>query len=249
MELRGAVAIVTGGTGGLGATICRALAGEGMRVAVCYRERREAAETLAAELGRSGGEGAIFQLDAGDPRSIDALVDRVAERFGRIDALVNNAAYNKWIAYRDLPALGLDDWTRILTINLTAPFLLIRAVAPVMQRQGRGRIVNVGSVAGLAPTGSSIAYAVSKAGLVQLTRCTAVALAPDILVNCVAPGYMEGTRMTENLDPSYRQRATQSALLGRAAEREDVARQVVEFCRTDSTTGQTLVIDAGRIFH
>lgn len=249
MELNGAVAIVTGGTGGLGATICRALAREHARVAVCYRERRDAAEALAAELGRSGAEGAAFQLDAGDPRSTEALVDRVAERFGRIDALVNNAAYNKWIAYQDLAALGLDDWQRILTVNLTAPFLLTRAVAPLMKRQGRGRIVNVGSVAGLAPTGSSIAYAVSKAGLVQLTRCMAVALAPDVLVNCVAPGYMEGTRMTENLDPAYRQRATQGAILGRATEREDVARQVVEFCRTESTTGQTLVIDAGRVFH
>lgn len=249
MELRGAVAIVTGGTGGLGTTICRALACQGMRVAVCYRDRRDAAESLAAELGRSGGEGAAFELDATDSRSIESVADRVATRLGRVDALVNNAAYNKWIPYRDLPALGLEDWTRMLTINLTAPFLLIRAVAPVMKRQSRGRIVNIASVAGLAPTGSSIAYAVSKAGLIQLTRCMAVALAPEVLVNCVAPGYMEGTRMTENLDPSYRRRATEAALLGRATDRGDVARQVVEFCRTDSTTGQTLVIDAGRVFH
>ncbi len=249
MELKGAVAIVTGGTGGLGSCICRALAASGVRVAVAYRERRDEAESLAGTLRADGGEAGAFQVDVSDPGSIDAFIDHVSHAFGRIDALVNNAALNKWIPYQNLDALTLDDWSRILTINLTAPFLLTKAVAPVMKRQKRGRIVNVGSVAGLAPTGSSIAYAVSKAGLVQLTRCMAVALAPDILVNCVAPGYMEGTRMTENLDAAYRQRARQNALLGRAADKDDVALQVVEFCRTDSTTGQTLVIDAGRVFH
>jgi 3-oxoacyl-[acyl-carrier protein] reductase len=118
-----------------------------------------------------------------------------------------------------------------------------------MKRQGRGRIVNIGSIAGLHPIGSSIAYAVSKAALTHLTRCLAVALAPDVLVNCVAPGFMEGTRMSENLAPEYQQKARQGSLLQRAADKDDVAATVVEFCRTDSITGQTLVIDAGRVFH
>jgi 3-oxoacyl-[acyl-carrier protein] reductase len=118
-----------------------------------------------------------------------------------------------------------------------------------MRRNGGGRIVNIASVAGLAPTGSSIAYAVSKAGLIHLTRCMAVGLAPDVLVNCVAPGYIEDTRATANLDPAYRQRSRDGALLKRAADKDDVADQVVAFCRTDSITGQTLAIDAGRVFH
>lgn len=134
-------------------------------------------------------------------------------------------------------------------MNLTGPFLCSKAVSAVMKRQGRGRIVNIGSIAGLHPIGSSIAYAVSKAALTHLTRCLAVALAPDVLVNCVAPGFMEGTRMSENLAPEYQQKARQGSLLQRAADKDDVAATVVEFCRTDSITGQTLVIDAGRVFH
>jgi 3-oxoacyl-[acyl-carrier protein] reductase len=176
-------------------------------------------------------------------------VDRVVREFGRIDILVNDAAYNKWIPFSQLQDLDLETWTRILNVNLTGPFVCSKAVSAVMQRQGQGRIVNIGSIAGLHPIGSSIAYAVSKAALTHLTRCLAVALAPDVLVNCVAPGFMEGTRLSDNLAPEYQQKARQGALLRRAADKDDVAATVVEFCRTDSITGQTLVIDAGRVFH
>jgi 3-oxoacyl-[acyl-carrier protein] reductase len=127
--------------------------------------------------------------------------------------------------------------------------LCIKAAAAGMRAQGGGRIVNIASIAGLSPTGSSIAYAVSKAGLIHLTKCMAVALAPDVLVNCVAPGYLEDTRATNNLDPAYQQKSRESSLLKRAADKDDVAEQVVAMCRTDSITGQTLAIDAGRVFH
>ncbi len=249
MNLQNAVAIVTGGTGGLGRRICRALTLRGVRMAVGYVQRREEAETVAEELRHLGGHAIPLRVDISVPESVEGLVAQTADHFGRIDILVNDAAYNKWIPFPQLTELRVEDWTEILNVNLTGPFLCIKAVAPVMKRQRQGRIVNVSSVAGLAPTGSSIAYAVSKAGLIHLTRCMAVALAPDILVNCVAPGFMEGTRMTENLSPEYRQKVKQTALLGRAADKDDVAELVVEFCRTDSVTGQTLAIDAGRVFH
>lgn len=249
MDLRMAVAIVTGGTGGLGRRICRSLARHGVRVAVCYQQRGEEAETLARELRASGGEAAPFRVDVLQPEAVEGLTREVVATFGRLDILVNDAAYNKWIPYAPLEGLSLDDWTRILTTNLTGPFVCAKAVAPFMQRQGGGRIVNVSSIAGFSPTGSSIAYAVSKAGLNHLTRCLAVALAPAILVNGVAPGFMEGTRMSENLAPEYRERATQGALLRRATDKDDVAELVVELCRTDSITGETVIIDAGRVFH
>jgi 3-oxoacyl-[acyl-carrier protein] reductase len=118
-----------------------------------------------------------------------------------------------------------------------------------MKGQGRGRIVNIASVAGLAPTGSSIAYAVSKAGLIHLTRCMAVALAPHTLVNCVAPGLLEGTRATSNLRPEQISGAAATSLLKKAADKDDCADMVVTMCRTDTMTGQTTVIDAGRLFH
>jgi 3-oxoacyl-[acyl-carrier protein] reductase len=190
-----------------------------------------------------------FACDLTDPPQVEAMVAAVERTLGRVDILVNDAAYNKWIAYTDLDALTLEVWDRILATNLTGPMLCTKAVAAAMRRQGGGRIVNISSVAGLSPTGSSIAYAVSKAGLIHLTKCMAVALAPDILVNCVAPGYIEETRATSNLDPAYRQRSRDSALLKRAADKDDIAEQVVLLCRTESITGQTLAIDAGRVFH
>jgi 3-oxoacyl-[acyl-carrier protein] reductase len=184
-----------------------------------------------------------------DRSQVQQLVARALERFGRIDILVNDAAYNKWIPFGDLDALADEEWQKILAVNLTGPMLLIKAVAPAMRRQGNGRIVNISSIAGLAPSGSSIPYAVSKAGLIHLTRCMAVGLAPTILVNCVAPGYLEGTRATSNLAPEHVQRAVSSAVLKRPADKDDVAKQVVALCETDSITGQTVVVDAGRFFH
>ncbi|HSB67864.1 MAG TPA: SDR family oxidoreductase [Candidatus Methylomirabilis sp.] len=249
MNLQDAVAVVTGGTGGLGRRICHAVARQGVQVAVCYDQRQEEAETVARGLRGFGGRAIPVGVDVTRPESVQGLVDRVVREFGRIDILVNDAAYNKWIPFPQLQDLQLEDWTKILRVNLTGPFACIRAVAPLMRRQGQGRIVNVSSMAGLSPTGSSIAYAVSKAALIHLTRCMAVALAPDVLVNCVAPGFMEGTRMSQNLSPEYRQKARQSALLQRGVDKDDVAEMVVEFCRTDSITGQTLVMDAGRVFH
>ena len=118
-----------------------------------------------------------------------------------------------------------------------------------MKKQGRGRIVNIASVAGLGPTGSSIAYAVSKAGLIHLTRCMAVALAPEVLVNCVAPGLLEGTRATANLRPAQIEHRPQASLLKKAADKDDCADQVVTMCRTETMTGQTVVINSGRMFH
>jgi 3-oxoacyl-[acyl-carrier protein] reductase len=126
---------------------------------------------------------------------------------------------------------------------------MARAVAPVMRRQGSGRIINIGSVSGYKPGGSSIAYSVSKAALAHLTRCLALALAPEVLVNCVAPGLMEGTVMTERMLPEQRARGLSEAVLGRTVDKDDVAAQVVTLAASDSTTGQNVVIDAGRFFH
>lgn len=249
MELQGTVAIVTGGNGGLGQRICHALARAGSHIAVVYAQSRGQAQGVVEALRQTGVRAEALPCDVTHPQQVDQLVARVAETFGRVDILVNDAAYNKWIPFRDLDAMTYEEWTKILDVNLTGPMLCIKAVAPVMRRQGGGRIVNISSVAGLTPSGSSIPYAVSKAGLIHLTRCMAVGLAPDILVNCIAPGYLEGTRATSNLDPAYQEQARAGSLLKRAADKDDIADQVVALCRTNSITGQTLGIDAGRFFH
>lgn len=250
MDLKGAVALVTGGNGGLGQRICHALAQEGAHVAVMYAQSREQAETVARDLAtRYQVNAAAFACDITDPAAVEQLIADVSSRFGRLDILVNDAAYNKSVPFTDLDGLTQETWDKIMAVNLTGPMRLIKAVAPVMKAQQRGRIVNIASIAGLSPTGSSIAYAVSKAGLIHLTRCMAVALAPHALVNCVAPGLLEGTRATANLLPEVIERNAAGSLLKKAADKDDCADMVVTMCRTETMTGQTIVIDSGRVFH
>jgi 3-oxoacyl-[acyl-carrier protein] reductase len=250
MELRGKVALVTGGNGGLGQRICEALAREGVHLAVMYAQSREQAEGVARDIAaRHQVNATAFGCDITDRAAVEALVAAVTARFGRLDILVNDAAFNKAIPFPDLDGLTEEVWEKIMAVNLTGPMRLIKAVAPVMKAQGSGRIVNISSVAGLGPSGSSIAYAVSKAGLIHLTKCMAVALAPQVLVNCVAPGLLEGTRATANLLPEQIERSAAGALLGKAADKDDCADMVVTMCRTGTMTGQTVVIDAGRVFH
>ena len=250
MDLKGAVALVTGGNGGLGQRICHALAQEGAHVAVMYARSRDQAESVASELAsRYQINAQAFACDITDGAAVDRLVGEVTQAFGRLDVLINDAAYNVSIPFGDLDSLTLEVWDKIMAINLTGPMRLTKAVAPVMKAQGRGRIVNIASVAGLSPTGSSIAYAVSKAGLIHLTRCMAVALAPETLVNCVAPGLLDGTRATANLRPEQIERSASGSLLKKPADKDDCADMVVAMCRTETMTGQTVVIDSGRIFH
>ncbi len=250
MDLKGSVALVTGGNGGLGQRICHALAREGVNIAVMYAQSRDQAEGVARELASSHQINAVaFGCDITDNASVERLVGEVKARFGRLDILVNDAAYNISIPFPDLDSLTQEVWDKIMAVNLTGPMRLMKAVAPVMKSQGRGRIVNISSVAGLGPSGSSIAYAVSKAGLIHLTRCMAVAMAPETLVNCVAPGLLEGTRATANLRAEQVERSASSSLLKKPADKDDCADMVVTMCRTETMTGQTIVIDSGRVFH
>jgi len=249
MDLRGAVALVTGGNGGLGQRICDALAREGAHIAVMYAQSRDQAEGVARELAsRYQVNAAAFACDITDDAAVARVVADVTTRFGRLDILVNDAAYNKAVPFADLDSLTMEVWDKIIAVNLTGPMRLTKAVAPVMQAQGHGRIVNIASVAGVGPTGSSIAYAVSKAGLIHLTRCMAVALAPAVLVNCVAPGLLEGTRATSNLRAEQIRNSAATSLLKKPADKDDCADMVVTMCRTETMTGQTAVIDSGRYF-
>jgi 3-oxoacyl-[acyl-carrier protein] reductase len=248
MKLEGCAAIVTGGTGGLGQRICLALAKQAVQVAVIYQQSHQAATEYAAQLSALGPRCIALQADVTEQESIRKMVDRTHQAFGRVDILVNNAAFNQYVPYRDLDGLTLELWEKVIDSNVTGPFLCSKAVAPIMRVAGQGRIINISSGASFYPAGSSLAYAVSKAALNHLTRCMAVALAPEIIVNCVAPGLMEGTRMTANVPPERRTPLSRMAL-GRPTDKDDVAAQVVEFCRTDSATGQTIVVDAGVYFH
>ena len=249
MELAGRVALVTGGSGDLGSAICRALARNKMDVAVAFVGEKGRAERVAMEVEEAGCRGWAIQLDQSSSTMPDEVVDATTEHFGRLDVLVNNAAWNIGIPFADLDALTPEIWDRMYATNLRGPYLLARAAARTMLAQGDGRIVNIASIGGLYPSSSSIAYSAMKAGLIHLTRCLAVALAPNVLVNCVAPGLIEGTRMAGRLPDSVREGALQRAVLRRGASVDDIADQVVTFCRTDSTTGQVLPVDAGFVFN
>jgi 3-oxoacyl-[acyl-carrier protein] reductase len=249
MDLGGRVALVTGGSGDLGSAICLALARHRVNIAVTYVEQRERAERVVAEVEEIGCRALAIQLDQSSASMPDDVVASTVEHFGQLDMLVNNAAWNIGIPFTDLEALTSEIWDRMYATNLRGPFLMARAAARTMRAQGEGRIVNIASIGGLYPASSSIAYSSTKAGLIHLTRCLAVALAPGVLVNCIAPGLIEGTRIAGRLPDAVRESALERAVLRRGTAAADVAEQVVTFCRTESTTGQVLAIDAGYVFH
>jgi 3-oxoacyl-[acyl-carrier protein] reductase len=162
--------------------------------------------------------------------------------FGRLDALVNNAARTAIVPMTDLDGVSDDDWDAIMGLNVKSPWVLARASANAL-RANHGSIVNVSSISGLRPAGSSLAYCVSKAALLHLTRCLAVALAPDVRVNAIAPGFMPtrwGMRFGDELDS-----IAAASPLQRLVPAEDAARATVELIRNESITGETIVIDAG----
>jgi 3-oxoacyl-[acyl-carrier protein] reductase len=245
MDLVDKVAFVTGGSGDIGRAIATALALAGVDIVVSYVSSAERASSVVDAVQVSGRRGLAVHLDQRDPFSISATIDKVVAAFNRVDILVNNAGWNIGIPFDDLDALTADIWDQVLETNLRGPYLLARAFAPELRRHKAGRLINIASLAGLVPGGSSIAYATSKAGLIHLTHCLAVALAPDVTVNCIAPGLVEGTRMAERVPEEVKRRIRGQTVLGRTGSAQDIADQVVTFCRADSVTGQVLVVDGG----
>jgi 3-oxoacyl-[acyl-carrier protein] reductase len=248
MQLKDKVALVTGASGGIGGAIARRLGAAGATVIATYDGHREGAEATANDATTGGGSGHIMQLDQRSPAAIEHCARAVADRFGRLDILINNAAWNVRVAFLELEALTPDLWDRVLETNLRGPFMLARAFAALLKTDGGGHIVNISSAGGIAPIGSSIAYAASKAGLNHLTRCLAVAMAPQVAVNCIASGLVEDTRMSDRaMDPPAQEAARQRALLGRNTQTRDIAEQVMNFVTSTSITGQVIAIDGGML--
>jgi 3-oxoacyl-[acyl-carrier protein] reductase len=243
-RLRGKVALVTGGGTGIGRATSLALAAEGAAVAVNYSRSRGDAEETVSEIASRGGRAIAVACDISDERGVGAMIGRVTGDLGRLDILVNNAGTTEFIDHRNLEALTAEIWDRILAVNVKGTFFCCRAAARAMT--DGGRIINIGSVAGVRGNGSSIAYAASKAAIHTMTLSLARALAPAITVNAIAPGLIE-TRWHGGHDAENAARAARFPVK-RIGRPEDIAHVAVAFATADNfLTGQVIVVDGGAL--
>lgn len=243
------VAIVTGGSSGIGAATALALAERGVRVALTYVGNRDGAEQAAAACEAAGAEAAALQGDVSSDEDCQKVVRQAMVRWGRVDVLVNNAGTTKIANPADLSALSAEDFHRIYGVNVVGTYQMTRAAEDALRASGVGSVVNTSSIAGVAGLGSSMAYAASKGALNTMTLSLARSLAPDVRVNAVCPGYVASEwwdSLEDQTIEKMRTRSTNAALLRRVSTSEDVAETVVFFALgARSVTGQLLVADNG----
>ncbi len=251
MDLKERVALVTGGAGGIGGAVVRAFAKAGVGgVVINYRKSGKEAENLAAELERSGVKSLAIRADVQRDEQVRAMTAKIEAQFGRLDILVNNAGVTHWVKLSDLEGLSDAIWDEILDVNVKGAFRCARAAAKLLEASG-GMIVNVSSISGvLAPsTISSLAYGTAKAALIYMSRGLAVAMAPKVRVNCVAPAFTDTPWMSQHFGAEYQQvigKASAAYPLQRIATPEDIAGAVLGLVTGgDFVTGQTLIVDGG----
>lgn len=247
-DLTDKVALITGGSRGIGLAIAEAYAAAGARIAVASR-KQEAVDEAAAAIRRAGGEALGVAAHTGDGAAVGALVERVIEHFGGIDILVNNAATNPHFG----PFLSAEDshWDKILDVNVKGYFRVAKACIPAMRARGGGKIINVASVAGLEPQPMMGVYCVSKAAVLMMTEVLAAEVAADnIQVNAIAPGFIK-TKFSQVLwsTPELHDRLVRAVPQRRMAEPTEIAGIAVYLASAASsfTTGATFVVDGGQL--
>ncbi len=251
MELSGRMALVTGGAGGIGGAVVRKLAQAGVRgVAINYRKSSKNAKELADEIERGGVKGIAIQADVQSDKQVRSMIGRIQDQFGRLDILINNAGVTYWVKLSDLDGLTDEIWDEILDVNVKGAFRCARAAQKLLAAN-HGMIVNVSSISGvLAPsTMSSLAYGTAKAALIYMTRALAVAMAPKVRVNCVAPAFTDTPWMSQHFGADYQQviaKASSGFPLQRIASPDDIAGAILGLITGgDFVTGQTLIVDGG----
>jgi len=251
MELAGKAAIVTGGGTGVGRATVLRLAAQGCHVIVNYSRSRDAAESTASEAEGLGVKALPFRADVAADADCRAMASEAERAFGRLDLLVNNAGTTKVIRHTDLEAVTEELWERILKVNLMGPFQCARAVRELLRVDGGGEIVMTSSVAGLIGIGSSIPYCASKAGLNNLTITLARALGPEIRVNAIAPGFIDGEWLREGLGEAFepiKAAAQMKSPLGKVCTPDAVAHAIVSLVTgPDLVTGHVMPVEGGML--
>jgi 3-oxoacyl-[acyl-carrier protein] reductase len=249
MELGGTVALVTGSATGIGRATALALARRGSDVVINYTRSETEALATVEDARRLGRRALLVRGDVSDDASCRRLVEACERELGRLDVLVNCAGTSHFAPAEDLEAITTEIWDRIFDVNVRGTFFVTRAAAPLLKRSGRGAVVNLASIAGLRPAAQAVPYAASKAAIVNMTLSLARILAPEVRVNAVAPGWMEGRWMQAALGPDYdrlMRRRGERTPLGRVATPDDVAQSIVSLVAdNDFVTGQVVVIDGG----
>ncbi|MGB6485186.1 MAG: 3-oxoacyl-ACP reductase family protein [Candidatus Acidiferrales bacterium] len=235
--LEGRVALVTGGAKRIGRSIVEKLAAEGADIVINYASSQVEAESLASDVRKLGRRALAIPANVSKKQDVQRMFQTIEREFSRLDILVNNAGMFFAADFLDVTE---EQWDAILSTNLKSQFLCAQAAAPLLKKSGHGRIINVSSLGGMLPWPKFTHYCVSKAGVIMLTRCLARALAPEILVNSVAPGTIQFPG--EEPDEEYIRRAP----LHRTGKGPEIAEAVLFFATSDFVTGQILAVDGGR---
>jgi 3-oxoacyl-[acyl-carrier protein] reductase len=242
-------ALVTGGATGIGRSAVLALAKAGYDVAINYGSSAKAAQELAAEVERLGGKALLVKCDVSDEPAVRAMMKQIEEAFGHLDALVNNAGTTAKWKVKDLESLDLDEWDRVFAVNVRGLFQVTRAAVPLLKKGTNPAVVNTASIVGLRPGPQPLPYAASKAAVVNMTKTLAWNLGPDIRVNAVAPGWMEGDWMQRMLGDKYEDLMGKRAKLTplkRCVTADDVAETMLNLLQANRfVTGEIVVIDGG----
>jgi 3-oxoacyl-[acyl-carrier protein] reductase len=244
MKLTDRVAVVTGAGTGIGRAIAELFAQQGAKVVVNYSRSRDAAEEVVTRIRSGGGTAVSIAADVSKQSEATALMEAADREFGRIDYLINNAGWSTRVPHQKMDDLTDEIWERTFNTNLRGAFYCVRAAAPMLKKQPGAAIVNIASVAALMGMGSSMAYAASKGGMVTMTKSLARALAPEIRVNAVLPGFVR-TRFAGWPDSAFND-AEKITPLRRLATVDDVAAAALFFATMAlGTTGETLIVDGG----
>jgi 3-oxoacyl-[acyl-carrier protein] reductase len=250
-DLDGKRAIVTGGGTGLGAATAIGLARRGASICVNYATSADAAAEVVESCRKLGVEAFAKKADVGEDADCRALVDAAAARFGGVDILVNNAGVTKFAKHTDLDALEAEDFLRLYRVNVVSVYQMTRAAQPHLAAGGKGSVVNISSIAGVTGIGSSIAYAATKGALNTMTLSLARALAPNIRVNAVCPGYIGSGWFTKyqgiDVEAQTADAVAKSTPLKVASMPEDIAETILFFAGPESrhVTGEFIIVDAG----